>query len=73
MTDQPKLERLNEVSARTGLRRSAIYDAIKRGTFPAPVKLGARASAFVSSEIDEWIARLIAERDARAAVRRRAA
>lgn len=66
MTDHPKLERLNEVIARTGLGRSAIYDAIAHGAFPVPVKLGPRAIAFVAAEIDAWIAQRIAERDQRA-------
>ncbi|HEY8606311.1 MAG TPA: AlpA family transcriptional regulator [Noviherbaspirillum sp.] len=48
--------RLPEVKARTGLSRSSIYNAIKAGTFPAHVSLGARAVGWVSTEIDEWIA-----------------
>tara|TARA_Y100000815_G_C13314745_1_gene489938 strand:- start:1259 stop:1390 length:132 start_codon:yes stop_codon:yes gene_type:complete len=28
---------------------------INESTFPAPVKLGARASAWVESEINDWI------------------
>ena len=50
-----RLLRLNEVRHRVGLRRSAIYLKIKRGEFPAPVRLGARAVAWPSDEIDEWI------------------
>jgi predicted DNA-binding transcriptional regulator AlpA len=37
-----------------------------RGTFPLPVKIGAGAHgrvAHVESEIDDWLARQIAERD----------
>jgi prophage regulatory protein len=45
-----------------GLQRSAIYDAVRRGTFPQPVKLGARCVAWISSEIDAYIAARIAER-----------
>ncbi|MEE2749373.1 MAG: AlpA family phage regulatory protein [Pseudomonadota bacterium] len=33
---------------------------IHEGTFPAPVKLGARASAWIESEINEWIESRIA-------------
>lgn len=47
--------RLNEVKRLVGLGRSAIYDKIKRGEFPAPVHLGARAVAWLSDEIDGWI------------------
>ena len=64
-----KLERLPAVKARVGLGKSEIYRRIALGTFPRPLKLGgARASAFDSREIDQWIADRIAERDAKAVV-----
>lgn len=66
MSDQPstfrKLLRLREVQTTTGLSRSAIYDLASRGHFPAPVKIGPRASAWVAAEIDAWIEHKIAER-----------
>ena len=62
-----ELERLPSVKARTGLSRSVIYRRIAAGDFPAPVKLGERASAWDSREIDNWIATRIAERDAKVA------
>jgi len=52
---QPTLVRLDEVMRRTGLGRSAIYAKIKDSEFPAPIKLGDRASAWVESEITAWI------------------
>ena len=61
------LEKLPAVKARTGLSRSEIYRRISARTFPAPVKLGERASAWNATEIDGWIAARIAERDAKAA------
>lgn len=61
------LLRLREVTQRTALSRSAIYRAIAAGTFPAPVKLGERASAWNATEVDRWIADRIAARDAKAA------
>lgn len=63
------LERLPSVRARTGLSRSEIYRRIAATppTFPAPVKLGERASAWDSREVDHWIADRIAARDAKAA------
>ncbi len=63
------LERLPRVKARTGLSRSEIYRRIAANppTFPAPVKLGERASAWVSSEVDVFIAARIAARDAKGA------
>lgn len=49
------LERLPCVRARTGLSRSEIYRRIASGEFPSPIKLGVRASAWDSEEIDAWI------------------
>jgi prophage regulatory protein len=61
------LERLPSVKARTGLSRSEIYRRVALGRFPAPVKLGARASAWNTAEIDQWIVSCIAARDGKAA------
>ena len=59
-----KLERLPTVLQRVGLSRSAVYAKVAAREFPAPVHLGARASAWVSHEVDEWIAQRAARRDA---------
>lgn len=61
------LLRLPQVKAQTGLSRTAIYRLIAAGDFPAPVKLGERASAWPEHEIAVWCADRIAERDAKAA------
>jgi prophage regulatory protein len=58
------LERLPEVKARTGLSRSEIYRRIQTRSFPAPIKLGQRASAWVTSEVEQWIQARIEARDA---------
>ena len=52
---QLTLVRLDEVIRRTGLGRSAIYAQIKEGKFPAPIKLGERASGWIEAEITDWI------------------
>lgn len=61
-----KLIRLPEALARTGLSRTRLYEAVAAGTFPRSVKLGpdARAIGFVDSEVDDWIADRIAQREA---------
>ncbi len=59
-----KLLRLPEVESVTGVRRSYIYAKIQTGDFPKPVKIGPKATAWPSSEIQDWIAARIAERDA---------
>ncbi|MDE2271001.1 MAG: AlpA family transcriptional regulator [Xanthomonadaceae bacterium] len=60
------LLRLPQVKAQTGLSRSALYRRIAAGNFPAPIKIGARASAWSSEEVERWIAECIAQRDAKA-------
>ena len=59
--------RLPEVESITGRKRSSIYRDIKAGTFPAPVKLGARAVGFPASQVQAWITGRIADSKARAA------
>ena len=51
-----RLLRLPEVESMVGLRKSSIYDAMKRGEFPAPVRLSRRAMCWPASAIDTWIA-----------------
>ena len=59
-SNQERLIRWPEVKQRIGYSRSQIHLLISRGEFPAPVKLGARASAWVQSSIDEWISGRVA-------------
>jgi prophage regulatory protein len=58
--------RLPAVRERVGLSRSTVYEAIAKGRFPKPIKIGARASGWLSSEIDEWL-RLQIERSRKSA------
>ena len=50
-----RLLRRPEVEARTGLSRSTLYEWMKRGEFPQPVKLGARLVAWRERDINEWL------------------
>lgn len=54
--------RLPAVLARTGLARATVYAHISQGSFPAPIKLGPRASGWVEAEVDGWVAARIAAR-----------
>ena len=49
------LFRMPELQKHVPLSRSHIYSMISKGQFPAPIKLGPRASAWLASEIDEWL------------------
>jgi prophage regulatory protein len=61
---RPALLRLPAVEAETGLSRATIYRLASEGAFPAPVKLGARASAWRTADIDAWIASRVVTSDA---------
>ena len=65
---EPSIETLEfldfyEVSRRVGLARTTIYGLIRRGSFPAPAKLGTRASRWSAGEIAAWMRERLAERD----------
>jgi prophage regulatory protein len=45
--------------------RQWIAKLVARGEFPAPIRLGEQSVAFVESEIDDWLARRVHERDAK--------
>jgi prophage regulatory protein len=61
-SEQPKkpdpLHRLPSVEVLTGLKKTTIYAGIKASppTFPAPVRITARAVAWRESDLTTWIA-----------------
>lgn len=56
MTQQPeRLLRRGDVENLIGLRRSKLYEMVRAGEFPAPVKLSSRAVAWRASEVQSWI------------------
>lgn len=50
-----KLLRLPRVQDLTGFGKSSIYAGVKNCTFPAPVRLSARAVGWRESDIFQWI------------------
>ena len=46
--------RLPEVKTFTRLSKTSIYELIREKSFPAPVRLGPRAVAWVRSEVRQW-------------------
>lgn len=48
--------RLPEVIRRTGYKKSSIYNMVRKGEFPRSVKIGPRAVAWDSNEVEAWIA-----------------
>ncbi|MBE3025988.1 AlpA family transcriptional regulator [Janthinobacterium sp. GW458P] len=60
--NEERFIRLAEVLATCGKSRSSVYEGIKDGTFPAPVKLKGRSSAWLKSEILYWMQACVAAR-----------
>lgn len=54
-----RLLRLPDVCAIVGLGKSSIYEGVKAGTFPAPVKLSRRAVCWPLASIEGWISERI--------------
>ncbi len=46
--------RLSRVKEMTGLSKSCLYLLIREKSFPAPVRIGNRAVAWVRSEVRQW-------------------
>lgn len=61
-TQPVTLIKLNAVKTKTALSRSAIYEKISSGRFPAPVRLGERAVAWVAEEVNAWVTARMEER-----------
>jgi prophage regulatory protein len=56
-----RLLRRRQVEEMVGLRRSALYALVAAGKFPRPIHLTVRAVAWLSSEVDRWIAERVVE------------
>jgi prophage regulatory protein len=72
MPQAERFLRRPEVERVTGLPRSSIYEQMAAKTFPKPVPLGSgRAVGWPESEIIDWQEKRKAERNKRAAPKRR--
>lgn len=56
--------RLPEVLNRTGLSRSQIYRMVSQKKFPSRVQLSVRTAGWIEREVEDWLAGLVAQRDA---------
>lgn len=50
-----RILRLGEVMRKVGVGKTSIYEGVHKGTFPAPIKLGPRASGWLQSEVEAWL------------------
>ena len=53
--DRRRILRLPEVTAVTGLSRSAIYARMSRDEFPQAVQLGLRAVGWRACDVYQWV------------------
>ena len=51
----PRLLRITDVCAQTGLGRSSIYQLMRTGDFPMSVKIGGHAVRWRAADIAQWI------------------
>jgi prophage regulatory protein len=59
-----RILRMKQVEDATGEKRSTIYRRIQEGSFPKPVKLGAKSVGWPEDEVAAYNAARIAARDA---------
>lgn len=50
--------RMPKLAEKVQMSPAWIYDRIRQGTFPAPIKLG-HSSIWIESEVDQWFAEQI--------------
>jgi predicted DNA-binding transcriptional regulator AlpA len=62
MPETRRLLRIREVLQLCALSRATLYSKIKQHTFPAPVKLSARAVGWLHDDVMQWIDARIAQR-----------
>ena len=53
--------RIKQVSEKTSKGPSTIWADVKKGTFPKPVKLSPKTTAWTDESIDIWLKEKIAE------------
>ncbi len=46
---------IKDVTAKTSLCRASIYNRIAQGSFPKPIRLGARRVGWRESAVNEWL------------------
>ena len=52
--EERRIVRRDEVSQLTGLAKATIYKKVKDGSFPPPIRLGARSVGWHLSDIVTW-------------------
>lgn len=60
---QENLVRIDTVIKRTGLSQRTIYRRMKEGNFPQNINIGGNVVVWLESEINQWIADKIKQRN----------
>jgi prophage regulatory protein len=63
-SENRELISLDEVGRIVALGKSEIYQQVKLENFPKPIKLSARCSRWVRSEVLNWVEQRLSDRDA---------
>ena len=53
--EERRVVRREEVTRLTGLARATLHAKVADGTFPHPVRLGARSVGWRASDISDWL------------------
>ena len=51
----PQFMRIDEVVGITAMSKTTIYRWSRQGQFPPPVKISHISTAWIKSEVDEWV------------------
>lgn len=52
---ESQLINIKTVAAATGYGRSAIYERVREGTFPKPIRLGQRCTRWRVADVQAWL------------------
>ena len=58
----PRILRLPAVEAAAGFKKSKIYEMVKEGQFPQPVRLGNKSVGWLADEVQAWISARASQR-----------
>jgi prophage regulatory protein len=62
-TQTERFLRIREVMEKTSLRYSTVWDFVAKNKFPQPIKLSARVTVWLESEVDAYMLQAIDQRD----------
>lgn len=58
-----KFMQLPEVEEKIGFKKSFIFEAVRKGKFPEPIRFGYRKTLWVEEEINAWMRDQIDQRN----------